>query len=94
MCQWGARVKNLASKCEFFVGTINGYPRYICCRYGLGTNPRASVRRRCFKNWTTYSSLIKIGITKEAAITDNSGWKKEGYLQEECAGVRYQKKKP
>ena len=35
----------------------------------------------------TYSILIEIATTKEAAMNEKSGWKKE-----ECADLKYQKK--
>jgi len=71
----------------FFVGTNNGHLGHICCGYGLRTNLRSSVRRRCLKSWSNVFKLIEITTTKEAGMNDKSGWKKE-----ECIDLKYQNK--
>ncbi|XP_060881602.1 uncharacterized protein LOC132953072 [Metopolophium dirhodum] len=87
VCQWGARVKNLASKCGFSSELITVIRDIFVVGMSSGPIQDRLLEEDASKVGVTYSILMEIATAKEAVMNDKSGWKKE-----ECADLKYQKK--
>jgi hypothetical protein len=85
MYQWGARVKNLASKCGFSSELTVIRDIFV---FDMGSGPIEDrlLEKDVSKIGITYSSILEIATTKEVAMNNKSGWKNE-----ECADLKYQK---
>lgn len=81
VCQWGARVKNLASKCGF-TSELAILVRDIFV-VGMGSGPIQDrlLEEDASKVGLTYSKLMEIATTKEAAMNNKSDWKREGHSE-------------
>ncbi|KAF0702599.1 Integrase catalytic domain-containing protein, partial [Aphis craccivora] len=87
VCQWGARIKNLASKYGFSSGLTTVIRDIFVVGMCSGPIQDRLLEEDASKIGVTYSTLIEITTAKEAAINEKSGWKKEEY-----ADLKYQKK--
>lgn len=87
VCQWGARVKNLASNCGFLSELTTVIRDIFVVGMGSGPIQDRLLEEDASNVGVTYANLIEIATTKEAAMNDKSGWKKK-----ECADLKYEKK--
>lgn len=87
VCQWGARVKNLASKCGFSSELTTVIRDIFVVGMGSGPIQDRLLEEDAANVGVTYSKLMEIATAKEAAINDKSSWNKE-----ERVDLKYQKK--
>jgi len=75
--KWGARVKNLASKCGFSSELTTVIQDIFV--FGMCSGPIQDrlLKEDASKIGVTYTTIIEIATAKEAAINEKSSWKKE-----------------